>query len=277
MFRATITKRFLRSHLGEDEFHRGGIYDRRRETSSANMAASSCSRSASARVARRFAAAALRYRSRSGDESRHRRRREDLILRGIRDRSCELASRCRASPTREPLEVTVKIRYSHPGTRATLTPLENERARVRVARAANGGHARAGRSLLRRGCCARWRLDLPAARPWSRPDKWLGNSARAAARFPRCETARRIANQLVTGNLAACANIFPAVESIYRWKEKIESGNETLVLFKMSDDRQSSVSGETALLHPYEVPEIIFVPISSGLPEYLRWVTENCG
>jgi len=99
----------------------------------------------------------------------------------------------------------------------------------------------------------------------------------ALSTFPDQETAREISNELVTKNLAACANILPGVESIYRWKEQIESGNETLVLFKLSEDRQSAFQEQLRSLHPYEVPEIIFVPISSGLPEYLRWVTENCG
>ncbi|MGC2627057.1 MAG: divalent-cation tolerance protein CutA [Candidatus Udaeobacter sp.] len=98
----------------------------------------------------------------------------------------------------------------------------------------------------------------------------------ALSTFPDQETAREISNELVTKKLAACATILPAVESIYRWKEKIESGNETLVLFKLSEDRQSAFQEKLRSLHPYEVPEIIFVPISSGLPEYLRWVTENC-
>ena len=99
----------------------------------------------------------------------------------------------------------------------------------------------------------------------------------ALSTFPDQETAREISNELVTKKLAACANILPGVESIYRWKEKIESGNETLVLFKLREDRQSAFQEKLRSLHPYEVPEIIFVPISSGLPEYLRWVTENCG
>ena len=98
----------------------------------------------------------------------------------------------------------------------------------------------------------------------------------ALSTFPDQESARRISNELVTKNLAACANILPGVESIYCWKEKIESGNETLVLFKLSEDRQSAFQEKLRSLHPYDVPEIIFVPISSGLPEYLRWVTENC-
>jgi len=99
----------------------------------------------------------------------------------------------------------------------------------------------------------------------------------ALSTFPDADTARQISNELVTKKFAACANILPTVESIYRWKEEIESGNETLVLFKLSEDRQSAFQEKLRSLHPYEVPEIIFVPISSGLPEYLRWVTENCG
>ena len=98
----------------------------------------------------------------------------------------------------------------------------------------------------------------------------------ALSTFPDQETARDISSELVTKKLAACANILPGVESIYRWKEEIESGNETLVLFKLSEDRQSAFQEKLRSLHPYEVPEIIFVPISSGLAEYLGWVTENC-
>src|SRR6266853_2284031 len=95
--------------------------------------------------------------------------------------------------------------------------------------------------------------------------------------FPDAEIARRISNQLVSERFAACANIFTSVESIYRWKEKIESGNETLVFFKLSEDRQSAFQDKLRSLHPYDVPEIIFVSIASGLTDYLQWVSENCG
>ena len=98
----------------------------------------------------------------------------------------------------------------------------------------------------------------------------------ALSTFPDAEIARRISNQLVSERFAACANIFPSVESIYRWKDKIESGNETLVLFKLSEDRQSAFQDKLRSLHPYDVPEIIFVPIASGLTDYLQWVSENC-
>ncbi len=98
----------------------------------------------------------------------------------------------------------------------------------------------------------------------------------ALSTFPDRETAQRISNQLVTEKFAACANILPPVESIYRWKEKIETGNETLVLFKLSEGRQSAFQEKLRSLHPYEVPEIIFVPVSKGLPEYLAWVADSC-
>src|SRR5213079_1386261 len=98
----------------------------------------------------------------------------------------------------------------------------------------------------------------------------------ALSTFPDAEIARRISNQLVSERFAACANILPCIESIYRWKDKIETGNETLVFFKLSEDRQSAFQEKLRSLHPYEVPEIIFVPISGGLTEYLRWVAENC-
>ncbi len=98
----------------------------------------------------------------------------------------------------------------------------------------------------------------------------------ALSTFPDAEIARRISSQLVTERFAACANIFPSVESIYRWQEKIESGTETFVFFKVSEDRQSAFQDKLRSLHPYDVPEIIFVPVVGGLPEYLQWVSENC-
>jgi len=99
----------------------------------------------------------------------------------------------------------------------------------------------------------------------------------ALSTFPDAEIARRISNQLVSERFAACANILLSVESIYRWKGKIESGNETLVLFKVSEDGQSAFQDKLRSIHPYDVPEIIFVPVANGLPEYLQWVAENCG
>jgi periplasmic divalent cation tolerance protein len=98
----------------------------------------------------------------------------------------------------------------------------------------------------------------------------------ACSTFPEIDTARRIARQLVTENLAACTNIIPAVESIYRWQDKIESAHETLVFFKTTTARYAVFEDRLKSLHPYEVPEIICLRIADGLPEYLRWVCAGC-
>jgi periplasmic divalent cation tolerance protein len=99
----------------------------------------------------------------------------------------------------------------------------------------------------------------------------------AISTFPDHETAERISNQLVSEKCAACANILPAIESIYSWKGKVEHGSETLVFFKLSTAQRSIFQEKMHSLHPYEVPEIIFLSVSSGLPDYLRWVVDNCG
>jgi periplasmic divalent cation tolerance protein len=109
------------------------------------------------------------------------------------------------------------------------------------------------------------------------PNKMAEKILLALSTFPDAEIARRISNQLVTERFAACANLFSSVESIYRWKEQIESGNETIVLFKVSEERQSAFQDKLRSLHPYDVPEIVFVPVAGGLQEYLQWVSENCG
>ena len=98
----------------------------------------------------------------------------------------------------------------------------------------------------------------------------------ALSTFPDTEIARRISNQLVSESFAACANILPALESVYRWKNKIESGNEILVLFKLSEDRRSAFQDKLRSLHPYDIPEVIFIPVASGLPEYMHWVAASC-
>jgi periplasmic divalent cation tolerance protein len=98
----------------------------------------------------------------------------------------------------------------------------------------------------------------------------------ACSTFPDLETARQIARQLVTENLAACANIIPAVESVYRWQDKIENASETLVFFKTTAARYAAFQDRLKSLHPYDVPEIICLRIADGLPEYLRWVSAGC-
>ena len=98
----------------------------------------------------------------------------------------------------------------------------------------------------------------------------------ALSTFPDRETAQRISNQLIVEKFAACANLLPEVQSIYTWLGKVEHGSETLVFYKLTEERQLDFQGKLRSLHPYDVPEIIFLPVSTGLPEYLRWVADAC-
>jgi periplasmic divalent cation tolerance protein len=99
----------------------------------------------------------------------------------------------------------------------------------------------------------------------------------ALSTFPDAETADRIAHTLIEQKFAACANLIPGVHSIYRWKDKIETAGEVIVFFKIAADQQGAFQEKLQSLHPYEVPEIIFVQLAGGLPDYLRWVADNCG
>jgi periplasmic divalent cation tolerance protein len=94
--------------------------------------------------------------------------------------------------------------------------------------------------------------------------------------FPDAETARRIVKEIVDLHLAACGNIIPQIESIYRWQGEVESNAETLVIFKLAADRYSEFEQKVRSLHPYDVPEIISCKIDRGLPEYLHWMAESC-
>ena len=98
----------------------------------------------------------------------------------------------------------------------------------------------------------------------------------AISTFPDAELARSVSRQLVEQKLAACANIGGAVESIYHWQGKIEEGAETLVFFKTTRDRFHEFARVLQSLHPYEVPEIIAVPVEEGLAPYLEWVENSC-
>lgn len=89
------------------------------------------------------------------------------------------------------------------------------------------------------------------------------------------DTARRIANALVEERLAACASIVPAVESVYRWREKIERANEALLLIKTTSACFAALQEKILALHSYDTPEIIALPIVAGLEKYLHWLDEQ--
>jgi len=88
--------------------------------------------------------------------------------------------------------------------------------------------------------------------------------------------ARKIAASTVAKKLAACVNILPGrIESIYRWKGKVETAREVLVLIKTTTPRLAELEREVKRLHSYDVPEFIAVPIAAGSRDYLSWLAEN--
>jgi periplasmic divalent cation tolerance protein len=87
--------------------------------------------------------------------------------------------------------------------------------------------------------------------------------------------ARRIARSVVKKKLAACANIVPGVESIYRWKGKVDQAREVLMILKTSAARLRELEREVKRLHSYDVPEFIVLSIAAGSKEYLRWIGAN--
>jgi periplasmic divalent cation tolerance protein len=89
------------------------------------------------------------------------------------------------------------------------------------------------------------------------------------------DEARKVARELVERRLAACVNILPQVESIYRWQGKIETGREWLLLIKTTAERFGAVSDTIRELHSYELPECIAIEIEDGSPEYLRWLSDS--
>lgn len=94
--------------------------------------------------------------------------------------------------------------------------------------------------------------------------------------FPDRARAQRIAESLVAEHFAACANVVSAVDSFYWWKGEMETASEILVLFKTTASRFEAFRQKLRDLHPYDLPEIIALPIETGDAEYLDWVRENC-
>jgi len=93
--------------------------------------------------------------------------------------------------------------------------------------------------------------------------------------FPDADAARKAVRTLVEERLIACGNIIPSVESIYEWKGAIEVSAEVMVVCKTSTAVADVAQARLRALHPYEVPEIIHVPVAGGLPQYLEWVVSQ--
>ncbi|EHQ52234.1 CutA1 divalent ion tolerance protein [Ectothiorhodospira sp. PHS-1] len=87
--------------------------------------------------------------------------------------------------------------------------------------------------------------------------------------------AREIAGELVKRRLAACVSILPAATSVYVWEDEVQEDAEHVLLIKSRADCLDTLQRTLQALHPYELPEIIAVPITHGLEGYLRWIDDN--
>lgn len=92
---------------------------------------------------------------------------------------------------------------------------------------------------------------------------------------PDQATAQNIANQLVDQALAACVNILPGLTSVYQWQGKRAETREHLLMIKTTDKAYQTLEQAITELHPYELPEVIAVPITQGLNGYLQWIKEQ--
>ena len=89
------------------------------------------------------------------------------------------------------------------------------------------------------------------------------------------EEATRLADMLVGAHLAACVQIMPEMESVYRWEGKIERQSEVLLLAKTTHAKFADLEREVRALHSYETPEIVAVSISAGSAPYLEWLSKT--
>ncbi|MBA2539441.1 MAG: divalent-cation tolerance protein CutA [Deltaproteobacteria bacterium] len=95
--------------------------------------------------------------------------------------------------------------------------------------------------------------------------------------FPSPDKAAEVARVLVEEQLVACVNIIPTVRSIYRWQANVQDDSESLAILKTSRDRFPDLARRLVQLHPYELPEVIALPLAAGHPPYLAWVVGSVG
>src|SRR5262252_7469612 len=93
--------------------------------------------------------------------------------------------------------------------------------------------------------------------------------------LPNADAAEELAKNCVTEKLAACANLFPALRSIYSWQAKVQDENEVLVLFKTRQEHFERLKSRILELHPYEVPEVLAIPVEQGYQAYLDWLASE--
>ena len=89
------------------------------------------------------------------------------------------------------------------------------------------------------------------------------------------EDAERIARSLVEGGQAACVNVVPGVISVYRWQGRLAREQEHLLVIKTRADRFEALRDALVRQHPYELPEVLALPVAAGHPPYLAWIDEG--
>lgn len=102
----------------------------------------------------------------------------------------------------------------------------------------------------------------------------MENAVVVLCTFPDIEQARQIGAALVERQVAACVNLLPGVESIYRWEGKVERAGEVLGIIKTT--RYAELEAAIRELHPYEVPEILALEVAAGAADYLKWMANSC-
>ena len=91
----------------------------------------------------------------------------------------------------------------------------------------------------------------------------------------KIQDARRIANTLLEEQLVACVNIIPKIESIYKWKNKIENDEEVVIIAKTVDANVKKTIQRIKQIHPYDLPDIVVLPIIGGLKDYLDYIANE--
>jgi periplasmic divalent cation tolerance protein len=94
----------------------------------------------------------------------------------------------------------------------------------------------------------------------------------ALTTFPTAEAAREAIEALVREGLVACGSLVTGVNSIYRWRGDVETASEVLVVLKLAADQFDALEARLVALHPYEVPELLAVPVAQGHRPYLEWL-----
>ena len=92
---------------------------------------------------------------------------------------------------------------------------------------------------------------------------------------PDEQVGQELARVLVDEGLAACVSVLPGVRSIYRWQDDVEQDMECLLMIKTRESRFAALSARILEKHPYELPEILAVPVSGAHPPYLAWINES--